>query len=453
MAVNPLPRELRRYRAWALAHAMPAGVRDPAFLDLVQRIEQTSFHAAPRIALFDNGARAFDAVLADMADARDEILLETYILRDDRIGVSVQQAMIAAAQRGVRVSVLADAIGSVATGAAFWKTLEEGGVVVRHFHRVLHMPFEALRRDHRKIIVIDRTIAFTGGMNIGEEYGSSIHSHGGAFRDSLLRLKGNVAGELAAVFAEGWDRAEGPPLPGLEYVSWSSGIVVPPLLSMHALGATAIADRVRRRVGLRRDKRRGRLVRRPSATPAENHRQLLVLDSRPGRGQREMMAILSALAGGARHRLWITTPYFAPPTRAVRLLRRVAERGVDVRLLLPGPLGDVAIARHAAHGVYATLLRSGVRIFEYQAATLHAKTLVVDSYASIVGSSNFDFRSFWLNAECNLLCFDDVCARALEHSFTHDLHVSTEITQTAWAQRSITHQLLDVAARSTRWAL
>jgi len=453
MAVEPLPRELRRYRAWALAQAMPSGVRDPAFLDLVQRIERTSFHAAPRIALFDNGERAFDAVLADLAQARDEILLETYILRDDRIGTSVQLALIAAAQRGVRVNVMADAFGSAATGAVFWKTLKDGGVIVRHFHRVLHMPFEALRRDHRKIIVIDRATAFTGGMNIGEEYGSAIHSHGGVFRDTLLRVQGTVAAELAAVFAEGWDRALGPPLPRLEYVSWSSGIVVPPLLSIHALAGNAIAARVKRQVGLRRDKRRGRLVRRARQSAADTHRELLVLDSRPGRGQREMMAILSALAGGARHRLWITTPYFAPPTRAVRLLRCVADRGIDVRLLLPGPLGDVSVARHAAHGVYATLLRSGVRIFEYQAATLHAKTMVIDSHASLVGSSNLDFRSFWLNAECNLLCFDDGTAQALEHSFTTDLRSSEEVTLDAWARRSVSHRLLDVAARSVRWAL
>jgi cardiolipin synthase len=131
----------------------------------------------------------------------------------------------------------------------------------------------------------------------------------------------------------------------------------------------------------------------------------------------------------------------------------VAERGVDVRLLLPGPLGDVAIARHAAHGVYGALLQSGVRIFEYQAATLHAKTMVIDSVASVVGSSNLDFRSFWLNAECNLLCFDALFAEALEHSFAHDLRASVEVSQHDWSTRSMRHRVLDLAARSCRWAL
>ncbi len=453
MATEPLPRELRRYRAWALAQAIPAGVRDDAFMELVQRIERGQYHAAPAPTLLVDGAEAFDAVLDALADARDEILLETYILRDDRIGTQVQQALISAVQRGVRVYVLADAIGSFATKDAFWRALEAGGVVLRHFHRFWHLPFEALRRDHRKIIVVDRAVAFTGGMNIGEEYGSSLRTHGGAWRDTFMRIEGTVAQELAAVFAEGWDRAAGPALPGLEYVSWSDGIEVPPLASMRAFSAQALRARVERRIALRRDRKRGRRVARAASAVEETDRAVLVLDSRPGRGQREMMAVMAAMVGGARKRLWVTTPYFAPPTRALRLLMRAARRGVDVRLLLPGEKTDVALARRAAHGAYAPLLASGVRIYEYQTATLHAKTLVVDAHASVIGSSNLDFRSFWLNAECNLLLLDDGFAGALEQSFIDDLRCSQEILPAAWARRPLVQRLLDAVARSMRWAL
>jgi len=453
MISDTLPRDLKRYRAWAVAQEIKAGVRDSAFADLIARIERAPAHQAPPASLFVDGARAFHAVLRGIRNAREEILLETYIMRDDRIGIAVQQALIAAASRGVRVYVMADAVGSIATRDEFWETLERHGVQVRHFHRLWHMPFEALRRDHRKIIVIDRTSAFTGGMNIGVEYGSSIRNSGNAWRDTFMRVEGSVALELAAVFAEGWDRAEGPPLPGLEYVSWSAGVVVPPLSSIRAYSAKALRARLNRRAGLRRDRRRGRRVVRSATTETPESGSIVVLDARPGRGQREMLAVLAALVGGARQRLWITTPYFAPPTRALRLVKRAARSGVDVRLLVPGPMADVPMARHAAHGVYSALLKSGVRVFEYQTATLHSKTVVIDSYASLVGSSNLDFRSLWLNAECNLLMFDETSGHGLEEAFLQDLKASVEITAEHWATRTFGHRLLDMAARAMRWAL
>jgi cardiolipin synthase len=457
LPTSRIPRELRAYRAWALAHRLPGGVRDDAFVELVQRIEGGVRHRCPPVQLLPDGEEAFHDVVSWLEEAQDEILVETYILRDDRIGATVKAALAAAAGRGVRVCVLADAVGSLNTRDTFWTALEADGVIVRLFHRLRHVPLEALRRDHRKIIVIDRRVAYVGGMNIGEEYGSSIGKHEDAWRDTFMRVEGTVAEELAAVFAEGWDRAKGPPLPGLEYVSWSEGIMVPPHDTVEALGAHALRARVERKVGQLRDRRRGRRVRRGvdvwNAPDAGSAGAVLVLDSRPGRGQREMLAVMSALVGGARERLWVTTPYFAPPSRALTLLAGAARRGIDVRLLLPGPRTDVPIVRHAAHGAYAKLLRSGVRVFEYQRATLHAKTVVVDGHASIVGSSNLDFRSFWLNAECNLLVFDDECGAGLERAFLTDCEGSEEITRAAWRRRTLVHRVLDRGARALRFAL
>ena len=398
---------------------------------------------------------------AAIAAAREEVLLETYILRDDKLGVSVQAALIQAAARGLRVCVLADAVGSLATRGSFWATLESGGVQVRHFHRFWHHPFDALRRDHRKLLVIDRAIAFTGGMNIGEEYGSSIRRRHDAWRDTFVELQGTVAGELAAVFAEGWDRARGPVLPGLEYVSWSEGVLHPPARQFALSAALAsrlpfaapLTARVQQQLGKRRDRRRGRQVRRVADAAGSDDPAVLVVDPRPGRGQREMLTTLVALVAAARERLWITTPYFAPPTRALHVLAAAAQRGVDVRLLLPGERTDVPLTRHAAHGAYAYLLDRGVRIFEYQRATLHAKTLVVDGHVSLIGSSNLDFRSFWLNAECNVLLFDEACGHSLEVAYQHDLSGSREVTIASWAQRTRGHRWLDATARALRWAL
>lgn len=456
-----IPRELRAWRAWGVARRLVVGVRDPHFRDLVQRIDGGPLHLCSPVTLLTDGETAFTRMREAIESAREEVLLETYILRDDQLGESVRQALLAAARRGLRVCVLADAVGSMSTAEDFWRSLENGGVEVRLFQRVWTHPLEALRRDHRKLLVVDRRIGFTGGMNIGEEYGSSVmrrrrverEGWRAAWRDTFIALHGTVVRELAAVFAEGWDRAGGRDLPGLEYVSWTDGIVHPPVGWRRTLTPHAWQSRWLMQRGHHRDRVRGRRVRRdaPAVGPAAS--VAMVMDPRPGRGQREMLTVLSALTGGARRRLWITTPYFAPPNRALHLLAAAVRRGVDVRLLLPGAQSDVPLLRHAAHGAYHRLLSAGVRIYEYDRATLHAKSLVVDSHVGLVGSSNLDFRSFWLNAECNVLVFDDQFARDLDASFLEDLRGSTEITTEHWRRRTVMHRVLDRAARGLRWAL
>lgn len=380
-------------------------------------------HPVRHSEILTDGAEAFARMLAAIASSREEVLLETYILRDDRIGHAVQEALTAAAARGVRVCVLADALGSFGTRDRFWDLLTDGGVTVRFFHRLWRHLRDSFRRDHRKLLLVDRTVAFTGGMNIGEEYGSSLAHHAEAWRDSFIILDGPIVSELAAVFAEGWDRADGPDLPGLEHVSWERGIL----------------------------RRRSRVTRQRGVHPSRHGEGALVLAPRPGRGQRAMVRTLALLAGAARERLWITTPYFAPPHRGLQMLADAAKRGVDVRLLLPGPHTDIPIVRHAAHGAYGALLRHGVQIFEYQRATLHAKTLVVDGQVSLVGSSNLDFRSLWLNAECNVLLADVSTALQLEAAFRQDLDGSERITLASWRTRTRPHQWLDWGARRLRW--
>lgn len=439
--------------AWLAGSRLPDGVCDPGFRPLIQAIDPATLHPCAPTQLLIDGEEAFRIMGAACDSAQTEILVETYILRDDRVGVSLFHHLEAAVKRGVRVCVLADGIGSFGTGRKYWQDLEAAGIAVRLFHPWWRAPLHAMRRDHRKILVIDREVGFTGGMNIGIEYGSSIRKKNNtAWRDTFIRVEGPVCLELAAVFAEGWDRAGGQALPGLEYVSWSDGIVQPPR-GFLAIRHPHLRTRVKRRMALRRDRKRGRRVRRTdgSVVPLQDD-AVMVLDSRPGRGQPETIAVLSALWGAARTRLWVTTPYFAPPIGALDVLSSAVKRGVDVRLLLPGK-SDVALIRHAAHGTYQKLLKAGVRIFEYQPAILHAKTMVVDSQVGVVGSANLDFRSLWLNAECNLLLFNNETAVALERAFEKDLETSTEIVLTEWKKRSVKHRMLDALALSFRWAL
>lgn len=404
-----LPRNLQADRVWAFTRTLSDGARSPEFRDLVQRIDGSPWHTLAGIEIFDDGATTFAAIGDVLAAATSEILVEMYILRDDRVGAELQRSLAEAVARGVRVCVLADAIGSFGTPRAFWRALEVAGIEVRLFHPWWHSPLYAWRRDHRKIIVADRRTAFTGGMNIGEEYGSALRRHPASFRDSFVRLDGNVAREMAAVFADGWARAGGTPLAGLTSV----------------------------------------LPAKSEQQPPTHDSAILVLDGRPERGQPHTIAVLAALVGAARERLWITTPYFAPPDGGLQILVDAAQRGVDVQLLLPGRT-DVALLRHAAHGAYARLLRGGVRVFEYQPAILHAKTMVCDSHLSVIGSANLDFRSLWFNAECNVLVDDRRTASTLEAHFAADLTASHEITLDDWSRRSVVQRGVAFLARGLR---
>ena len=394
-----LPNKLRAEHVGPLAEALPLGVRDAGFERLVGRIETGPIHHGNQVQLFFRGEEAFASVLQAIEGATQEILLETYILRDDATGRKILGLLGGAAARGVKVRVLADAYGSWTTKRAFWREMQGLGIEARLFHPFWSHLRGFLFRDHRKIIAIDRRISFTGGMNVANEYGSSRHNKNASWRDTHVRIEGPTAWEMALVFSEGWERSGG------------ASLHLPPLSPTDASGA-----------------------------------RTLVLDSRPGRGQGETAAVLAALVGASRKRLWITNSYFAPNRTAIRLLGRAAQRGVDVRLLLQGR-SDMPFVRHAGHGNFPDLLAAGVRIFEYQPAILHAKTLVVDDHVSVIGSSNLDFRSFYFNAECNVLIFDDATARTMAQTFQEDLGQSIEMRLEAWNQRPLAHRLGDALAR------
>ncbi|MFP5286437.1 MAG: phospholipase D-like domain-containing protein [Thermoanaerobaculia bacterium] len=384
-----LPRELRVRQVGRIARALPDGVRDPAFEVLLRRIDGAPILGGNETTVFFRGEDAFASMRDAVAAARREILLESYIYKDDTAGRGFLEELSLAARRGVEVRVLADALGSFSTRSAFWQEMKRRGIEVRLYHPLFSALWYQPFRDHRKILVIDRNVAFTGGMNIGEEYGSTSPAGGEAWRDTHVRIAGPAAWEMAVVFSEGWVRAGGEPL------------------DLEPLAANA------------------------AEAPGT---RILVLDSRPNRGTAESASALAAIVGAARRTVWITNAYFAPGWAAVRILGQAAQRGVDVRLLLPGKT-DVPIVRHAAHGYYERLLSRGVRIFEYQTSILHAKSLVADGYVSVVGSTNLDFRSFLFNAECDLAMLDEDVARRLEEAFEEDLRSSVEIHRTLWRRR------------------
>jgi cardiolipin synthase len=406
MAFRVLPLELRPTRVWRLAEALALGVNDPGFEVLLQRIDTAPLHRGNAVTVFFDGPPAFASMCDAIAAAEREVLLEAYILKDDATGRAFVEALAAAARRGVTVRVLADAFGSSDTRAGFWRQMEERHIEVHLYHPLLPFLWYQPYRDHRKILVADRRVAFTGGMNIGDEYGSSLKGRGSElWRDTHARLEGPAAWEMAVVFQEGWDRAGGTPfeIPPLEFPSPDE--------------------------------------------PTPPGASILVLDSSPGRGHEETASVLAAMSAAARKTFWLTNAYFAPRRGALPILARAAARGVDVRLLLPGA-SDVPLVRHSGHGVFRYLLERGVRIFEYETSVLHAKTVVVDGFASMVGSTNMDFRSFHFNSECNVVVLDGAVAESLESRFAVDLAASREITLAEWDRRTSLHALGDFCARA-----
>lgn len=403
--VTPLAPELRADRIGLIAEGLTEGLRDSAFETLLSRIDCGRIQPGGPIDVFTRGEDAFAAMLRAIDAAREEVLVESFILKDDHVGRMVQAALHRAVRRGADVRVLADAFGSFWTPSSFWEEMAGQGIEVRLFRPLLRTLWSLRRgRDHRKILVADRRVAFTGGMNIADDYGSSRDARGGVWRDTQVRVHGSAAAEFAAVFSHAWTVAGGS-LDGI-------------------------------------DSARGSQV-------GNAPKSTLVLDSLPGPGDGKLASVFAAILGGARRTAWITNSYFAPTHGTAAAIVRAAQRGVDVRLLLPGRT-DVPVVRHAGHGYFAELLAHGVGVFEYQPTVLHAKTIVADEFVSMIGSSNLDFRSLHWNSECDLVILDDVTGQRMTDVFREDIARSVSVRPERWSRRGWFHRIGDSLASSLR---
>ena len=270
-------------------------------------------------------------------------------------------------------------------------------------------------RNHRKLILVDDRIVFTGGMNIGDEYSGNARRSSAElpFRDTHLAIRGPAARAFARVFAEDWSFATDEPL------------------------QLRFAD----------SRAEGRSDGRPDEPPNERTGAAVVaaLPSGPDQEHNSTWFVYHAAIGLARQRVFLTSPYFIPDPGLERALVCAALRGVDVRVLLPGRC-DVPLAGAAARSYYPALLRGGVRVFHYEPSMLHAKTLVVDD-ACVVGTANADIRSFRLNFEIGALVAESRFVAALRFQFESDLDVSREISLDDVQARSFPRRLADSAAR------
>ena len=344
----------------------------------------------------------FEAVLGDIQAAERSVHLETFLWKKGKIGSRVAEALAERSRARVDVRVLVDANGSRDMGESAERVLEEAGCrLVKHHRGRLNTLGRINSRDHRKIIIVDGRVGYVGGHCIVDTWLGEAQDKK-HFRDISVRICGPVVHSLQATFSENWVLGTGELFLG-------DGVF--PTLEPKGDVAVHVA-RIR---------------------PANSASAVEILHH---------LAICCA-----RERIWIQNPYFLPDPEGIEALVGAVRRGVDVRVMSPSAkASDFPLVQHAAHHNYGTLLKGGVRIFEYQKTLLHQKVMTVDGIWCAIGSSNFDDRSFEINDEITLGFHDAALAKQLEDIFGQDLKACRELTSEAWEGRSLKHRLTDGAA-------
>lgn len=354
------------------------------------------------VRLLIDGPAAFEAMFAAIERARRSIDLQTYIFEADGLSQRISELLVNKRAQGIEVNVLYDSVGSANTPPEVFQKLTDAGVHVCEFNPV--NPAKSLslslnNRGHRKILVIDSEVAFTGGINISKVYSSGSSSprreakrsddrQQEGWRDTQVEVRGPAAAEFQRLFADSWQQQR-----------------CPAARALHAREST----------------RRGET-------------RVQVIGSSPKDQANPIYQELLSAIRTARKSIYITMAYFVPDKQTLALLGDAARRGVDVQLILPG-FSDSTVVLNAGRSYYATLLEAGVRIHERQDALLHAKTAVVDGAWSMIGSTNMDWRSFVHNDEVSAIILDPEFGSRMTKMFTDDLGKSIEIDRQAWSSR------------------
>lgn len=358
-----------------------------------------------RVTLLRDGKEAFPAMLTAIAQARRQILLEMYWFDSDAVGRRFAAALSAARRRGVEVAIVYDSVGSLGADRGMFAELEREGAHVLEYNpiapwrRRFRMSLTRLsRRDHRKILVVDGNVGFTGGINLALQWAPA-EEGGGSWRDDMMRIEGPAVNGLTHCFHRVWRRHD---LPGL--------------LHLHA-------DPV-------------------SPNPNERLLPVRILGQRYFRHRHEIARDYASRVYAATKTVYIANSYFVPDGSVRRALVRAARRGVDVRVIVPAH-SDVEAVKFAGRSQYERLLQAGVRIFEWQNGMFHAKTAVIDGQWCTTGTFNFDYMSLHNNLEVNASVLDAELAAQVERSFCDDLAGSREIQLRDVQHRSLADRWLE----------
>jgi cardiolipin synthase len=382
-------------------------------LALEEAITGSPLMTGNKVILLQDGPATYEHMFAAIRSARDHINMETYIIEDDEIGNRFADLLIEKRAQGVAVNLIYDSVGTLNVPKAFFKRLTDGGIKVLEFNPVNPLTakkgWEVNQRDHRKLLIIDGRSVFLGGINISSVYSGGSSSPRAAqrpagsppWRDTHLQVEGPVVGEFQKLFVATWAKQKGKTLEDRDYF--------PQLASQGK-----------------------EIVRAIGSSPDEPYSLIY--------------ATLISAINSAETSVYLTNAYFVPDPQLLAALKAAVQRGVDVRLILPGNT-DSWLVFHAGRSYYAELLDDGIRIYERRNALLHSKTALIDGVWSTVGSTNLDWRSFLHNEEVNAVILGQAFGAQMQAMFDVDLAASRQIPPELWQQRPLGDRLKEIAAR------
>lgn len=388
-------------------------------LALEQGISGSPLVVDNKVALLQDGPATFKALLSAIRNAKDHVNMETYTIEDDEVGNRFADALIEKQSQGVQVNLIYDSVGSINTPKEFFKRLIDAGIKILQYNPINPLTakkgWDVNQRDHRKLLIVDGETAFLGGVNISSVYSggsftqrNSVRPEARAsWRDTHMQVDGPVVAEFQKLFLATWEKQKGGPLAPRNYL--------PQLAS------------------------KGKDV-------------VRAIGSSPDEAYTLMYATLLSAIGSAETSVYLTNAYFVPDPQLLAALKAAAQRGVDVKIILPS-YTDSWLVFHTGRSYYEELLGAKVKIYERRDALLHAKTAVIDGVWSTIGSTNLDWRSFLHNDEVNAVILGQEFGAQMQAMFEQDLAASDAITLEQWNQRSISKRLLELIARLWQRAL
>jgi cardiolipin synthase len=374
----------------------PTGLED--LVPSIAGLTQGTCVSGNRVELLQDGA-LWDRVFADIAAARETVNYETFLCKEGELTRRMAEALAVKAREKVQVRVMFDGSGGKKFGKQGFKLLKEAGAKVRKYHPILLSNLGLLNnRDHRKIFVIDGRIAYVGGHCLTDNWLGEAQDKQ-HFRDITARVEGPVVAQFQSAFAENWIEETGEVPGGTNFFPELEPVGD---VSAHAVWLS------------------------PSGSPST------------------LKLLHYLLIRMATKTLTVQNPYFLPDPDARKALLEAVKRGVEVRIMIPADTAsDAPLVQHASHHHFGTLLKGGVRLFDYNKTLLHQKIVVVDGRCASIGSTNFDDRSFEINDEVSLVVYDEAIAGELEETFARDLEHATERHFDEWKHRPALHKMRD----------
>ncbi len=369
-----------------------------------------------KVSLLIDGPETMAAMMKAIRAATDHINLETYIFDQDEVGLEFAELLKAKQHEGVQVNVIYDSVGTLGTPAEFFDAMRDAGIRLTEFNPVNPLKrfgkWRLNNRDHRKILIVDGKIAFTGGINISKEYSSASlsssreQSADSGWRDTHIQVEGPAVAVLQELFFDTWKRQNGETLSDRNYFPY---------------------------------------------LPEAGSELLRVISTHPD-GDYTVFKAYALAMQQAQRTIHLTIAYFVPDQQTIDNLTSAAKRGVTVRIIFPS-MTDHGLVFHAGRSFYQELLEAGVHVYELQESVLHAKTAVIDSMWSTVGSANLDMRSFLHNTEVNVVVLSERFGQIMEAAFEEDVRNSREITPEEWKQRPFSDKFKEWLARRFSYLL